>query len=581
LTDIGKLTALLELQTRQYDTMMKKSARTTEKQFKKMKKSSDLFSKSLKALPALMGGVAVGAMMRSMVEKFKVQETAIRSIQVALEQQGAAWDEWGEKVLKQADELAKAHGYANEEIMQTMAIAMNTGADYAQVLRYVSLGHDIARATGEDLEGIMKDLGKTIAGDVMAFGELVPEIALLGEEGTKVEQVMRILEKTFKGQAERLTQTMSSQREILANQWGDLLEEFGGFLLIASAPAVKEAIKLLIQWSESIKKQNELAPTPEIQKTLDNMGKYERKIENLTERISKMSLQLHQGVADDAVIQSSIDNLLMKRDLYKDQLADEKLLYLKQMKLFQLEQDRIKTSRKTVVANKDVSESINDITSAISLLNGKLIKSTPKSGTDGAIESAFGLNGAKLAFGKVNGEIQQVSDEFTRMEMLGVNTAHAIAGAFSSWAYDTKQNIGDVAEQFARQMAAMIAQAAVLSLLTSAFDASGVGFLMRIGSFLSNAHGNVFNDGRVEQFAQGGVVYSPTVFPMRNGAGLMGEAGPEAVMPLTRTSGGDLGVKVDVSDIGLSPVFNVMVGGEEVRAVIQRLDRFDSERGVK
>jgi phage-related minor tail protein len=44
-------------------------------------------------------------------------------------------------------------------------------------------------------------------------------------------------------------------------------------------------------------------------------------------------------------------------------------------------------------------------------------------------------------------------------------------------------------------------------------------------------------------FAYGGVVNKPTLFPMANGAGLMGEAGPEAIMPLRRTASGRLGVE--------------------------------------
>jgi len=41
------------------------------------------------------------------------------------------------------------------------------------------------------------------------------------------------------------------------------------------------------------------------------------------------------------------------------------------------------------------------------------------------------------------------------------------------------------------------------------------------------------------------VVSRPTTFAFANGAGLMGEAGPEAIMPLTRTRSGDLGVRVE------------------------------------
>ena len=53
-----------------------------------------------------------------------------------------------------------------------------------------------------------------------------------------------------------------------------------------------------------------------------------------------------------------------------------------------------------------------------------------------------------------------------------------------------------------------------------------------------------FSQGRVMPFAKGGVVSSgPTMFPMRGGRGLMGEAGPEAIMPLARGADGRLGVQ--------------------------------------
>jgi len=63
------------------------------------------------------------------------------------------------------------------------------------------------------------------------------------------------------------------------------------------------------------------------------------------------------------------------------------------------------------------------------------------------------------------------------------------------------------------------------------------------GSVLPFAQGASFSQGRVMPFAQGGVVSSPTSFPMRGGTGLMGEAGPEAILPLARGADGRLGVR--------------------------------------
>jgi TP901 family phage tail tape measure protein/lambda family phage tail tape measure protein len=58
-----------------------------------------------------------------------------------------------------------------------------------------------------------------------------------------------------------------------------------------------------------------------------------------------------------------------------------------------------------------------------------------------------------------------------------------------------------------------------------------------------SAMGNAFSNGRVLPFASGGVIDSPILFPLRNGAGLAGEAGPEAILPLSRGSDGRLGVR--------------------------------------
>jgi lambda family phage tail tape measure protein len=59
---------------------------------------------------------------------------------------------------------------------------------------------------------------------------------------------------------------------------------------------------------------------------------------------------------------------------------------------------------------------------------------------------------------------------------------------------------------------------------------------------VASAKGNVFDTPGLSAYSNS-VVSSPTIFPFAKGAGLMGEAGPEAIMPLTRTAGGQLGVR--------------------------------------
>ena len=100
--------------------------------------------------------------------------------------------------------------------------------------------------------------------------------------------------------------------------------------------------------------------------------------------------------------------------------------------------------------------------------------------------------------------------------------------------------------------------------LFTASSAGGGGF-GGILSMLFSANGNAFGSTGVMAFANGGaftnsIVTKPTLFPFANGTGLMGEAGPEAIMPLKRDGRGRLGV---MSAGGGAPV-SVTVGGTSI-----------------
>jgi hypothetical protein len=68
-----------------------------------------------------------------------------------------------------------------------------------------------------------------------------------------------------------------------------------------------------------------------------------------------------------------------------------------------------------------------------------------------------------------------------------------------------------------------------------------------VTGFFGFADGGAFSGGsEVKAYADGGVVGGPTTFPMSGGkTGLMGEAGPEAIMPLKRGANGKLGVQME------------------------------------
>ena len=88
-------------------------------------------------------------------------------------------------------------------------------------------------------------------------------------------------------------------------------------------------------------------------------------------------------------------------------------------------------------------------------------------------------------------------------------------------------------------------------------------FTTFVEGLFKNADGNAFINGKVQKYAYGGVVNKPTLFPMANGVGLMGEAGAEAILPLRRGSNGKLGVQSTGGGIG-NIVVNVDASGSSV-----------------
>ena len=90
-----------------------------------------------------------------------------------------------------------------------------------------------------------------------------------------------------------------------------------------------------------------------------------------------------------------------------------------------------------------------------------------------------------------------------------------------------------------------------------------------------SAHGNILSGAGISSYSNS-IVSEPTLFgfdrltPFARG-GIMGEAGPEAVMPLVRTSGGNLGVRAE--GVGTSPQINIQVinqTGTDATAEVQQ-----------
>lgn len=173
------------------------------------------------------------------------------------------------------------------------------------------------------------------------------------------------------------------------------------------------------------------------------------------------------------------------------------------------------------------------------------------------------------------------NDSFVIKAKQGVNSlsvfseqaARNMQDAFAQFLFDPfGSSIEDMGSSFIKMLGKMAAEAASAQVFeaflgknygqsnaTSGLIQAGIGAVssafggMGSGSYagLFSANGNAFNHGELLAFANGGVVTRPSVFPLAGGkTGMMGEAGPEAILPLQRGADGKLGVMVAGSNGG-------------------------------
>ncbi|SQZ59935.1 phage-related minor tail protein [Escherichia coli] len=143
------------------------------------------------------------------------------------------------------------------------------------------------------------------------------------------------------------------------------------------------------------------------------------------------------------------------------------------------------------------------------------------------------------------------------MDGMVSNISDALAGNVVDW-----RNWGS---SVLREVSKILMNAAIVNGLKSLSGAGG--WLGTVGGWISgavaNAKGGVYTSANLSAYSNT-IVDTPTYFAFAKGAGLMGEAGPEAIMPLTRAADGSLGVRAigNVNGGGgfvYSPVYHISI----------------------
>lgn len=173
-----------------------------------------------------------------------------------------------------------------------------------------------------------------------------------------------------------------------------------------------------------------------------------------------------------------------------------------------------------------------------------------------ATEDIFALSEALAAF---DGELQHLRQSAAYSAREVGSLANGLSGglrrAFDGLLFDGLK-LEDALKGLSRRMTESLYATALRPVTQAGGAALAQGVAALSAVLMPFGKGGAFTQGRVMPFAKGGIVAGATPFALRGGIGLMGEAGAEAILPLSRGADGSLGVR---AQMGRAPqvVFNI------------------------
>jgi hypothetical protein len=204
-----------------------------------------------------------------------------------------------------------------------------------------------------------------------------------------------------------------------------------------------------------------------------------------------------------------------------------------------------------------------------SLVGGTDIGKNTQNMLDEALAESALLSGKidTSTYDQIIAKLHEVKDEgkdtFKELERAIDGWGKTSAAAFVDFAYGAKTSFSDLILSMSKEIATMAVYENITRPIATGLSGWAAGLFKSSSaspgaSYASNvlamqqeainelaligsAKGNVFTSQGLSAFS-GRVVSSPTVFPFANGIGLMGEAGPEAILPLKRGRDGKLGI---------------------------------------
>ena len=323
-----------------------------------------------------------------------------------------------------------------------------------------------------------------------------------------------------------------------------------------------------------------------------------KEIKEITSQELDLSMMLNRAKLDgNKLVQAELEYMLTLLDLDKQQLGIRRRQQLEAnaaTTLLQTQVDYAKELGTSVaqdfIKRQELQEKYNrtvqDLEIKAGMITGENLKELEIDRELNAIRERLpGLTDAQIAklreLIQANQDVKKsfketfsdsLKEYYKQLTNFGEQAAAAVKGAFKgledqlvSFVTTGKLNFADLANSIIQDIARIAIQQVIIAPLLK-------GTASLFGIPLAN--GGVFAQNGIQPFARGGIVDKPTLFPFANGTGLMGEAGPEAILPLRRGRDGRLGVDAGGGGGGINVTVNVDATGTKAQGDDGRAGQF-------
>jgi hypothetical protein len=344
----------------------------------------------------------------------------------------------------------------------------------------------------------------------------------------------------------KLSKTAMESLETLGKEFAETLE--------AIVPETEEQ-------TEELKKQKDLlSEIVDLEKTRDRISKnLEQRFADSTRRLELIKSGVSSGLAGKTV---SLENLIAETIEAERDLQSQLMNPLQLQKYMGEFERALKVRLEGYTAEQVAIE--------------KLLSDRRAAGKETEYESIYGqaIGPVKPEEGSRGGfDITPAAEENRKQIERQIELAGLLSDSFVGAFRDIANGTETASDAFKKMTIAIIQHIMdvlifkpLIESLTNALSPTSLGG-SAVGGLISNlfpaANGAAIDNGNVVPFAYGGVVNSPTMFGMSGGrTGLMGEAGPEAILPLKRGAGGKLGVEGG-GNVTVHQSFNFAANGDE------------------